>query len=147
VLAGYLHFLAALSGGLIRLFDSSVTVSGTTIHGRFPLEIVFDCAALDVQALYAVAVLVFPAPSPRVKRKLLGLGAGLLIIGAANVARIAALYFIGAHAPGAFHTMHHEVFQLALLVLTCALFVLWAFHPSLRTSRPGRPPEASHAGA
>ena len=143
MLAGYLHFLAALSGGLIRLFDSSVTVSGTTIHGRFPLEIVFDCAALDIQALYAVAVLVFPAPW---RRKLLGLGAGLLIIGAANVARIAALYFIGAHAPGAFHTMHHEVFQLALLVLTCALFVLWAFHPSLRTPS-GRPPEASHAGA
>ncbi len=144
MLAGYLHFLAALSGGLIRLFDSSVRVSGTTIHGRFPLEIVFDCAALDIQALYAVAVLVFPAPW---RRKLLGLGAGLLIIGAANIARIAALYFIGAHAPGAFHTMHQEVFQLALLVLTCALFVLWAFHPSLRTSRPGRPPEASHAGA
>ena len=143
MLAGYLHFLAALSGGLIRLFDRSVTVSGTTIHGRFPLEIVFDCAALDIQALYAVAVLVFPAPW---RRKLLGLGAGLLIIGAANVARIAALYFIGAHAPGAFHTMHHEVFQLALLVLTCALFVLWAFHPSLRKPS-GRPPEASHAGA
>jgi exosortase/archaeosortase family protein len=143
VLAGYLHFLAALSGGLIRLFDSSVTVSGTTIHGRFPLEIVFDCAALDIQALYAGAVLVFPAPW---RRKLLGLGAGLLIIGVANVARIAALYFIGAHAPGAFHTMHHEVFQLALLVLTCALFVLWAFHPSLRKPS-GRPPEASHAGA
>jgi exosortase/archaeosortase family protein len=143
VLAGYLHFLAALSGGLIRLFDGSVTVSGTTIHGRFPLEIVFDCAALDVQALYAVAVLVFPAPW---RRKLLGLGAGLLIIGAANVARIAALYFIGAHAPGAFHTMHHEVFQLALLVLTCALFVLWAFHPSVRKPS-GRSPETSHAGA
>ena len=42
--------------------------------------------------------------------------------------------------------MHQEVFQLALLVLTCALFVLWAFHPSLRKPS-GRPPEASHAGA
>ena len=65
-----------------------------------------------------------------------------MILTAANVARIAALYFIGAHAPGAFQTMHQEVFQLALLVLTCALFVAWAF------ARRGRPmPEPSRASA
>ena len=139
MLAGYLRFLAAVSGWLIARFDSGVTVIGTRINGRFPIEIVFDCAALDVQGLYAVAVLVFPAPW---RRKLIGLGTGLLIIWAANIARIVALYFIGAHAPGAFHTMHHEVFQLALLVLTCGLFVCWAFHPSLRRARAA---EASSA--
>ena len=50
LLGAYLHFLAVLSGGVIGLFDRSATVSGTTILGRFPLEIVFDCAALDIQA-------------------------------------------------------------------------------------------------
>ena len=141
MLAGYLRFLAAVSGWLIARFDDGVSVAGTRIHGRFPLEIVFDCAALDIQALYAAAVLLFPAPW---RRKLIGLATGLAIIWAANIARIVALYFIGAHAPGAFHTMHHEVFQLALLVLTCGLFVGWAFRPSLR---PARPAEVSGAGA
>jgi hypothetical protein len=41
VLAGYLHFLAALSGGLIRLFDGSVTVSGATIQFAFRLRGVY----------------------------------------------------------------------------------------------------------
>jgi exosortase/archaeosortase family protein len=140
-LLGYLRLLAAVSGWLIARVDDGVTVAGTRIHGRFPLEIVFDCAALDIQALYAVAVLLFSAPW---RRKWIGLGTGLGIITAANVARIVALYFIGANAPGAFHTMHHEVFQLALLVLTCALFVAWAFR---RPPRPARPPEMSGAGA
>jgi exosortase/archaeosortase family protein len=138
MLAGYLRFVAALSGWIIARFDGSVTVSGTRILGRFPLEIVFDCAALDIQALYAAAVLLFPAPW---RRKLLGLGAGLSIIFTANVARIVALYFIGADAPDAFHTMHQEVFQLALLVLTCGLFVAWAF------DRPTGPAEAPPAAA
>lgn len=140
LLHAYLRLLAAVSGWLIARFDSGVTVAGTRIHGRFPLEIVFDCAALDIQALYGAAVLLFPAPW---RRKLIGLVTGVAIIWAANIARIVALYFIGAHAPGAFHTLHLEVFQLALLVLTCGLFVGWAFHPSLRRARPA---EVSGAG-
>jgi exosortase/archaeosortase family protein len=139
LLGAYLHFLAVLSGGLIGLFDRGVTVTGTRILGRFPLEIVFDCAALDIQLLYAVAVLVFPAPW---RHKLVGLIVGVLILTAANIVRIVALYFIGAHAPGAFHTMHQEVFQLALLVLTCALFVVLAFY-----RRGRRMPEPARAGA
>ncbi len=50
-------------------------------------------AACDVQALVTAAVLAFPAPW---RKKLIGVLFGLGTVVAANLARIATLYFVGA---------------------------------------------------
>lgn len=118
----YINGLAAVVGFLLSLVDSTVTVQGDHISGRFPLRIVLDCAALDAQALFAAAVLAYPAAWPR---KLKALGIGLVAIGVLNLGRIISLYFVGIHWSTGFHVLHEEVMPLALVLFSVSLFALW----------------------
>jgi len=133
--AAYVSLQAQLVAALVALFDPSARLDGTTVSGSFGLEIIRDCSSLDVQALLAAALLASPL---RWRSRLLGLGVGLLFLNLANVARIAALYAIGAHLPAAFDTAHEELMPLALVVLACGFFAFWV-------ARAQRAPEAPHA--
>jgi exosortase/archaeosortase family protein len=126
LLGGYLRLEARVAGGLLALFDRTVSVRGDLIEGRFPLRIVLDCAALDAQAVFAAAVVAFPAPWPR---KLKGLGAGLLVISLFNLVRIAFLYVVGARWPASFRAVHEEVMPVLLVVVVCGAFALWGLRP------------------
>lgn len=120
-LHGYLAGYARLSGAVLELFDSSVSVNDTFIHGRYPLQIVRNCDAADVNILFASAVLAFPAP---LGRKVAPLLLGLLVLAVANVTRICTLYCLGVMAPAWFHVAHEEVWPLLLVALTVGLFLL-----------------------
>ncbi|HKO91207.1 MAG TPA: hypothetical protein VJU61_08645, partial [Polyangiaceae bacterium] len=123
LLGGYLELVARGSALGLRWLGEAVTVEGTTVSGRFPFVVVLDCAALDAQALFAAAVLAFPA---RLKDKLLGLGAGLLAIAGINMARLVLLYFAGTRSLRLFQVLHEEVLVLLIILLVCGLFVAWA---------------------
>jgi exosortase/archaeosortase family protein len=123
LLSAYLRGLASVAGGVIGLLDHTAAARGTTIEGRFPLQIVLDCSAADAQALFVAAVLAFPAGW---RHKLIGALAGLVGLNLVNVVRIVGLYFIGIHWPGAFHVLHEEVIQILLVLLAAGGFALWA---------------------
>jgi exosortase family protein XrtM len=122
VLARYLDSIAQVSAALIRLVDPQVFAQGPMIMGRFPLRIVLDCAGLEVHALYSAAVCAFPAPW---RAKWLGLCCGFLVLASLNLARIAALYFAGVHAPRWFDFLHEEVMAIFLVVCACLVFAGW----------------------
>ncbi len=119
-LAGYLAAYARLAGGVLALFENGIVVSGAHIDGRFPMEIVRNCDAIEINILFVSAVLSFPAPW---RKKLASVAVGLLVLIALNVLRICALYFIGVFAPARFAVAHEQVFPL-LLVLGAALAFL-----------------------
>jgi exosortase/archaeosortase family protein len=122
----YLRGVAQASGWLIGMFAAGVTVEGTQIMGPFPLQIVKACSLLDAQAFYVGAALAFPT---RRGRKLLGIALGVLALATLNVLRIAALFFIGLHAPNQFDVVHEEWLPAALVLAAClifARFVAWA---------------------
>ncbi|MEI9953449.1 MAG: archaeosortase/exosortase family protein [Pseudomonadota bacterium] len=133
-LTHYLEAYARLTGGVLKLFDSQVTVSGSRIDGRFALQIVRNCDAIEINILFASAVLAFPAP---LLRRGAVLVRGLLILVAANVLRIACLYYVGVYSAGWFAVAHEEILPLLLVALTAMLFVL-----SVRqlTGKPASPP-------
>lgn len=137
LLAGYLELAARGSAALLGWLGETVSVSGTTVMGRFPFVVVLDCAALDAQALFAAAVLAFPAS---LRAKLLGLSLGLSSIWLINVARLALLYFAGARSLELFQVLHEEVMVLVVILAVCALFFAWA-----RWAR-GRPVQAPLLG-
>jgi exosortase/archaeosortase family protein len=125
-LHGYLAAYAHLAGGVLGLFDRTISVDGTLIHGRYPLEIVRNCDAAELNILFGSAILAFPA---KVGRKLGRLAGGLAALVAANVLRICSLYYVGVLAPGWFHTLHEEVWPLLLMVFTVSVFLVcirWA---------------------
>ena len=120
---------------MIRLFDGEVSLQGTFISGRFPLEIVRSSSSLDAQALFAATVLAFPA---RASMKVLGLAAGSVALTTLNMVRIASLYFIGAEMPDIFDDAHEELFPLALVIMACVCFgawVRWALAQEQATAR------------
>lgn len=122
-LAGYLAAYARLSGGVLRLFEPGIVVQGAFIHGRFPLQIVRNCDAIEVNILFASAVLAFPAGW---RQRLVALAAGLAVLVALNVLRICALYFLGVSSPQAFKLAHEEVFPLLLVAATALIFLVCA---------------------
>jgi|GEM_PF-1462859 len=117
-LAGY----ARAAGTLLALFDPSVHVAGATIFGRFSMQIVKDCDAMEINILFASAVLAFPA---KWSRRALGVALGVLLLAAANLIRIASLYWIGVIAPAAFESAHRDVFPLLLIGVAVLLFAAW----------------------
>jgi len=123
LLYGYLALLARVSGGCVSLFDASASVNGLFILGRQPLQIVLDCAALDALALFAAAVLAFPAPA---RAKLIGFVTGGAIIWVFNVLRIVLLYVAGARWPRLFDILHEDVMALLLVLVSVGCFAVWA---------------------
>ena len=122
LLQGYLNAVAHVAAWGIWLFDRSVVAHGDQVEGLFSLRIVLDCAALDAHALFAAAVLAFPAPW---RHRLGGLAAGTLGLAAANVGRIVVLYLVGIRWPAIFPFMHEEVLQLAIVLTAFLAFRGW----------------------
>jgi exosortase/archaeosortase family protein len=111
-LAGYLAAYARLAGGVLGLFESGIVVTGANISGRFPMEIVRNCDAIEVNILFVSAVLAFPSTW---RRRGIALAVGLPALVALNVARICLLYFVGVHAPDRFAVAHEQIFPLLLV--------------------------------
>jgi exosortase/archaeosortase family protein len=119
----YLAFYARAAGLALRQLDSAVSVSGSDILGRYPLRIVKNCDAIEVNILFVSAVLAFPT---RWRRRALGLLLGLPALVALNITRICSLYFIGVSAPDSFELFHLEVWPLVLVGCAALLFLSWA---------------------
>jgi exosortase/archaeosortase family protein len=125
LLTSILHVVAHASAATIGLFDPSVRVlEGPVINGRFPLQIVLDCAALDVLALFLAAVLSYPAG---VRDKLVGAVVGVSFLSLINVGRISALYFVGCHAPASFEVVHGDLLTFVMVAATLGTFGIWVY--------------------
>jgi exosortase/archaeosortase family protein len=116
----YLGWYARAAGRMLRLFDPLVHVTGTVIAGRYPLQIVKNCDAIEINILFASAILAFPA---RLSLRLLGLLVGLPVLILLNLFRICSLYVIGVYMPERFELFHMELWPLALVGCTALLFL------------------------
>ena len=119
-LEGYLELFARVAGAALHVVDRGVSVSGTLISGRYPLQIVRNCDAAEINILFGSAVLAFPAPALRKALCLLG---GLSLLVTANVLRICCLYFVGVYRVAWFKVAHEEVWPLILVGLAALSFL------------------------
>jgi exosortase/archaeosortase family protein len=111
------------AGWIIRLFSSDVVVRGSVIQGGgFAVNIYYGCDAEDVVILFCAAVLAFPGGW---RAKLIGVGAGTLLIVLFNLVRIVSLFYVGVWAPSYFETAHYVVWQLVGIVFATLLFFVW----------------------
>jgi exosortase/archaeosortase family protein len=119
-LIGYLAGYARLAGAVLKLLEPGVCVDGIYIHGRYPLQIVRNCDAAEINILFVSAMMAFPRP---LRRKAIALGLGLLVLVAANVLRICSLYYVGVWAPTWFRAAHEEVWPLLLVGLAVGVYL------------------------
>jgi len=119
----YLRVLASISGWVLNLFGSGVTVAGTQIAGSdFAVAVAQGCDAIQVCSLLAAAVLAFPVSWPARMR---GFAIGIVTLQVLNILRIVTLYWIGAAYFDYFKTAHEMVWPTVLIVSTISLWILW----------------------
>jgi exosortase/archaeosortase family protein len=121
--SAFLAMYARMAGAALQLWDANVTVTNAEINGRTSLLIAKNCDAMDVNILFASAVLATPVEW---SRRVIGLLVGLPALVAVNVLRIVSLYFVRLHWEHSFEFIHAEVWPLAFVVLAVLAFVVWS---------------------
>src|ERR1700681_5111933 len=98
--------LAAISAGIVKLFDPQVLAQGKVLQSTsngFAVSIEAGCNGVEASIVLVAAMLAFPAPW---KRKLLGLAAGILAVQGLNIVRVISLFYLGQWSLDAFSFAH-----------------------------------------
>lgn len=120
----YTKFITASSRAVLRLMGQDVGGEGLMIVGRnFSILVQNVCNGLEVTAIFLATVLAFPTTW---RNKLIGVALGFPAIFLINVARIAVLYILGFQIPNIFETVHRYYAQALVIILTLAVWLLWA---------------------
>lgn len=144
ILKDYCAFLASCVAWCLERMGEELSRQGDTIYGRFNLQVILSCGALDVWAMLSAAILATPA---RWKAKLWGILAGTAAILLANIGRLMALFRIGAKDIERFHFFHEEVFSFVFVGYTLLLYWLWLrVALSRRGTAPHKEIEQERAG-
>lgn len=134
VFPAYLNLNARVSGTILRWLGENVTVMDSMISSdRFALEIRRGCDALEPVAIFVAAVAAFPAAWRR-KAPVIALGAAIIIF--INLFRIISLYYTGVYWPGAFETVHVDVWQPLFMFMALIMWILWAWRVTTPASKP-----------
>ncbi|MBX3373646.1 MAG: hypothetical protein KF817_07415 [Phycisphaeraceae bacterium] len=136
VLPGYMEGTATVTAAVLRALGEDAGARGTTVASdRMSIAIMRGCDAVEPSVLYVAAVLALPVA---LRRRWIGLGVGLVALVLLNQGRIVSLYYIGVHWPGAFETVHVDVWQPLFILLTFGGWILWAAWATRRAA-PGPP--------
>lgn len=121
----YLRANANVSAWVLDLFGERASARAAVVSGRrYQVSINRGCDALEPTALYAAAVIAVPVV---LRRKLIGVVAGVGILALLNLVRIISLYFTGVFFPDAFEVMHVDVWQPVFILFTVLLWIAWAW--------------------
>ena len=128
------NVLAETSGAFLRLFEPTVTVTGSLVSIRgFVADIVPACTGIFTTSIFVAAVLAFPCSF---RRKLYGTLLGVLGILAFNWIRIVSLLAIGAYAPQALDVMHLVVWRSLAIFFALLLWLGWVRGVGARHAAP-----------
>jgi Predicted membrane protein len=123
IIKPYTEFLATAVAGVINLFGAGATVQGTLVSSpRFSIQIAMGCDGVEASSLFMAGVLAFPASW---RAKLIGLGVGIPLIHAINLARLVGLYYAGVYLPSIVEEVHVYVAQTIVILLSTAILIFW----------------------
>lgn len=125
---------AKISSFILNILGMQTVANKETISSAaYSISIARGCDALEAMALFASALLTFPA---RWKHKLIGFFGGIALLFSLNIVRVVSLYLVGLYYPKAFEFMHVEAWQVIFIIFAIGIWIFW-----IRWSRK----EAPHA--
>ena len=114
---------ALLVGDIIRLLAMEPVVRGTYIStGGFSVNVIAECSAVQLMALYTAFIFAFPAAR---SEKWAGWAAGTVLLFTLNITRIAAVTLIGRQSATLFELAHVYLGQLGMLLAMIVICLLW----------------------
>lgn len=135
--------LGAIRGSVAQSTSAVLNVVGrhttvengdTVTSSAFSISVVTACTGLFLMAVFAAAVLTYPA---RWWAKLVGVVIGLSGLYALNVLRLVCLFFVGVFLPQHVDVTHLLILQSLLIVAALLLWLVWVekvAHGSIRKS-------------
>jgi len=88
----------------------------------FAVSIEAGCNGVEATIVLVAAILAFPAPW---RRKLLGLGVGIVAVQGLNVIRVISLFYLGQWSERAFSFAHQYVWQALIMLDVLIIWLLW----------------------
>ena len=136
----YLRLNAAASAAILRVVGQDVTVRDKSIVSTAgpAIEVERGCDAVEPSALFVSAVLASPVSW---LSRLSAAAAGTLVLMVLNLIRVASLFLVKVYYPGAFDTMHLDVWQALFIFMAIVFWAVWASRVSRR--RVARPDVSS----
>jgi exosortase H (IPTLxxWG-CTERM-specific) len=128
--------LAAISADIVKLFDPQVLADGKVLQSQrngFAVSIEAGCNGVEATIVLVAAMLAFPAPW---RRKLLGLGIGIVAVQGLNVIRVISLFYLGQWSERAFTFAHQYVWQALIMLDVLIIWLLWVRTLPRAASRP-----------
>ena len=117
--------LAAISAGIVKLFDPQVLSQGKVLQSAsngFAVSIEAGCNGVEATIVLVAAILAFPAPW---KRKLVGLAIGVIAVQGLNVVRVISLFYLGQWNSDVFEWAHLYVWQALIMLDVLIVWLLW----------------------
>jgi exosortase H (IPTLxxWG-CTERM-specific) len=139
--------LAAISAGIVKLFDPQVLSQGKVLQSTsngFAVSIEAGCNGVEATIVLVAAILAFPAPW---KRKLVGLAIGVVAVQGLNIVRVISLFYLGQWNFNVFEWAHLYVWQALIMLDVLIVWLLWV--RTLPRASPEEPetPEAPAVAA
>jgi exosortase H (IPTLxxWG-CTERM-specific) len=117
--------LAAISAGIVKIFDSDVLAQGKVLQSAsngFAVSIEAGCNGVEATLVLVAAILAFPASW---KHKLIGLAAGIVAVQGLNIVRVISLFYLGQWNFNAFEWAHLYVWQALIMLDVMVVWLLW----------------------
>ena len=132
--------LAAMSAGLVTLFDPDVVAVGKVLRSTsngFAVSIEAGCNGVEATIVLLAAVLAFPAPW---KNKVIGLVAGIIAVQGLNLVRVISLFYLGQWNYQVFEWAHLYVWQALIMLDVLVVWLVWVRMLPRAPDRGGEPP-------
>ncbi|MEK6672658.1 MAG: exosortase H [Nitrospirota bacterium] len=119
----YTKGVVFLTVSVLKMANIPCTYQGSVINlPSIALDVKFGCNGLEAVMIYSVAVIAFPAA---IKKKLIGIVAGFVIIQVINILRIAALAYSGIYFQKLFEYIHIYVAQGMMIAISLGIFFMY----------------------
>jgi exosortase H (IPTLxxWG-CTERM-specific) len=129
----YTHGVVAATAKLLGIMSIPCTYQGSIIQlPSISLDVKFGCNGLEAVMIYSVAVIAFPTTW---RKRLIGIGAGFVVIQMVNILRIAALGYFGVNFRTFFDYFHIYVAQGMMIAVSLGVFFLYLNYAK-ETQRP-----------
>jgi exosortase H (IPTLxxWG-CTERM-specific) len=117
--------VARTAAVLMRTFDASITTSGNVIGSTatpFAVAIEAGCNGVEATLVLVAAIVAFPASW---RHRLAGIAAGAVAVQAANLVRVASLFYLGRWNHDVFEWAHLYVWQALIMLDVLIVWVIW----------------------
>jgi len=133
----HLNQVASLCGSVLNKLGIPCEVSQSSItSARCSVQVIPGCESIYPTAMLWAAILAYPATW---RWRIVGLVGGAVVLFFINIVRVVTMFYIGTYSPSIFDFVHIYAWQAIFILITLAVFLLWAAKASRLRLHPDRP--------